>query len=397
MRSELCDCKLCNELAKPIEGVGPLQGLSVMRCAVIGVGRRTLKDYVPALVDLSARIDLIAACDVDAAAEARLTGELNRCGSEANPSFFTDHTALLDTMRPDLAIVATPHHTHNDISKDLFRRGIPVVKEKPFALSMPQARELTAAVEEYDGHMRLCVQRRYHPLYLRAKSSLQQIGATRHFEATYQLSTDAYQAGWRASSKTSGGGAIIDMGYHIIDLLHWFFGMPSLVYASAAPKLIPAAAYDVEETTLANLSYPNGVTGTLRLSLCEASKEELIRVYGSGGHIRLTRDSLQRFDRSNHVVEQVVAERSWNSASGVLVDTLDNLANPDAVQREMRDGVRVTATIEALYRSIAQQTAVKPLHEEASGVRFGTGDRRGTAGAGPEHGVSMAEAAIGMV
>ncbi|ANS70555.1 putative dehydrogenase [Streptomyces lincolnensis] len=374
-----------------------MPGLPVIRCAVIGVGRRTLDDYVPALAGLSSRIELVAACDVDPAAEARLIQALARNGHVPRPRFFPDHASLLDAVDPGLVIVATPHHTHHDITLELCRRGIPVLKEKPFALSPAEARDLAAAVREHDGHLRLCVQRRHHPLYLRAKDALGRIGAIRHFDATYQLSTDAYQAGWRAETRTSGGGAIIDMGYHIIDLLHWFFGMPSLVYASAAPKLNPDAAYDVEETTLSTLTYPNGVTGVLRLSLCESEKSELIRVYGSGGHIELTRDRLTRFDRSNRPVERVAGERSWDSASGVLVNTLDHLSDPDVTEREVQDGVRVTATIESLYRSISQQTSVRPLHEETQDARFGSGHRRGTAGTEPADGVSMAEAAIGVV
>ena len=368
-----------------------------MQCAIIGVGRRTLKDYVPALVAMASEMDLIAACDVDPAAEARLIGELARLGSRATPRFFADHLSLLDAVRPDLAIVVTPHHTHNGIVTDLFRRGIPVVKEKPFAVSLAQASDLSEAVEDYDGHLRLCVQRRYHPLYLQAKAALSEIGEIRHFEAVYQLSTDAYQAGWRASLETSGGGAIVDMGYHIIDLLHWFFGMPSLVYASAAPKLNLQADYDIEETVLANLSYRSGVTGMLRLSLCEASKEELIHIYGSGGYIKLTRDSFERFDRANNLVEKATGERSWNSASGVLLDTLASLSSREATRREVLDGVQVTAAIESLYRSIAQQTSIEPLHGENSRAYFGSGRRRGTAGAGSDSGVPVAEAAVGMV
>jgi predicted dehydrogenase len=374
-----------------------LPGLPVIRCAVIGVGRRTVDDYVPALSGLSSRIELVAACDVDPSAEALLTQALARNGHAGRPRFFPDHLSLLDAVDPGLVIVATPHHTHHEITLELCRRGIPVLKEKPFALSAAQAQSLAAAVRRHDGHLRLCVQRRHHPLYLRAKDVLGRIGAIRHFDATYQLSTDAYRTGWRADAKTSGGGAIIDMGYHIIDLLHWFFGMPSLVYASAAPKLIPDAAYDIEETTLSTLTYSNGVTGVLRLSLCESRKSELIRVYGSGGHIELTRDRLERFDRSHRLVERVSGERSWDSASAVLVNTLDHLFDPDVTERELQDGVRITATIEALYRSISRQTSVRPLHEETQDACFGSGHRRGTAGAEPADGVSMAEAAIGMV
>ncbi|MCP9211494.1 Gfo/Idh/MocA family protein [Streptomyces sp. NEAU-Y11] len=364
---------------------------------MIGIGGRTLKDYVPALVGLFPQIEIIAACDVDAAAEDRLAYELKKLGSTSRPRFFRDHKALLDEVQPDIAIVVTPHHTHVDVSKDLFQRGIPFIKEKPFALSLPQAYELADAVEKHDGHMRICVQRRYNPLYVRAKAALQEIGEVRHFDAVYQLSTDAYQAGWRAQSATSGGGAIIDMGYHIIDLLHWFFGMPSLVYASAAPKLIPSAAYDIEETVLSNLSYENGVTGTLRLSLCEASKEELIRIHGADGHIRLTKNSFERFDRSNTLVERVDGDRAVDSTSVLLVDVLDNLSNREVTRREVIDGVQITTTIESLYQSISQKSSVKTLNERTSDLCVEAGDRRRAAHSGSGNSVPLAEAATGVV
>ncbi|MFD8308505.1 Gfo/Idh/MocA family protein [Streptomyces sp. NPDC059690] len=374
-----------------------MSGLPVIRCAVIGIGHRTLDDYIPAFAGLSSRVELVAACDVDPSAQARLMDAVAEHRYGTRPRYFADHLSLLDSVDVDLAVVATPHHTHRDITLELCRRAIPVLKEKPFALTVAEARELAAAVRDHEGHLRLCVQRRYHPLYRRAKEALERIGGIRHFDAAYQLSTDAYRDGWRASARTSGGGAIIDMGYHLIDLLHWFFGMPSLVYASAAPKLIPDAEYDIEETTLSTLTYPDGVTGTLRLSLCESKKSELIRIYGSAGHIELTRDRLERYDRSNNVVERVTGARSWDSASGVLLSTLDRLSDPHVTARELKDGVQVTATIESLYRSISQQTSVRPLHEEIEDARFGSGHRRGTAGPGPGDGVSLAEAAIGVV
>ncbi|MER7172981.1 Gfo/Idh/MocA family protein [Streptomyces mesophilus] len=383
-------------ILRPVRGWA-LHFSTAVRCALIGVGRRTLKDYVPALTGLSPRVSLVATCDVDPTAETRLVDELRKLGSFERPRFFTDHRSLLDEVRPDLAIVVTPHHTHNEVSKDLISQGIPFIKEKPFALSLPQAYELADAIGGRDGHMRLCVQRRYHPLYARARAALKEIGEVRHFDAGYQLSTDAYQVGWRATTETSGGGAIIDMGYHIIDLLHWFFGMPSLVYASAAPKLIPGAAYDIEETVLSNFSYDSGVTGTLRLSLCEATKDELIRIYGTGGHIRLTKNTFERYDRSNNLVEELVGERSWDSATGLLLDVLDNFSRPEVVQREVSDGVQVTATIESLYLSIAQRTSMKPMHEEINGVYCGAGHPRGKTSAGHDRGVPLAEAAAGMV
>jgi predicted dehydrogenase len=373
------------------KGVG---GLSKLRCVLIGVGRRSLDDYVPALAELADQIELAAACDVDVTAEARLAATLADLGYRATPAFYSRYESAIDEIAPDLAVVATPHHTHLEVARSLIARGIPFLKEKPFALSLPQAYELTDLLHENAGHMRLAVQRRYHPLYICARTMLPRIGAARHYDATYQLHTDGYRAGWRAHTATAGGGAIIDMGYHLLDLLHWFFGPPSLVYATAAPKLVPAAAYDIEETVLSTLTYDSGLTGTLRLSLCEASKEELVRVHGTAGHLRLTRRSLELFDRSDNLLERMTAESAWSSAAGVLTATIADLADPAVARREVLDGVAITATIEALYRSIAQQTSVKLVTpKDIRNARFGPRYRRRLARARPEHDVPMAEAA----
>ncbi|TDC85512.1 Gfo/Idh/MocA family oxidoreductase [Micromonospora sp. KC606] len=367
-----------------------------LRCILIGVGRRALEDYVPALVDLSETIDFVAACDVDPTAEARLAAVLGR-RAEARPLFFTDRTAALDATRPDLAVIATPHHTHLEVAKNLILRGVPLLKEKPFAISLTEAHELAHLVWQHDGHVRLCVQRRYHPLYLHAKEALAELGQIRHFDASYQLNANAYHDGWRASPETAGGGAIIDMGYHIVDLLHWFFGVPSVVYATTAPKLVPTASYTIEETVLANVRYDNGTTGTLRLSLCEAAKEETIRVYGTKGHITLRRDLFERYDRSNNRVENLIGDSSWASTTDVLVDTVARLRDSTVVTQEVTAAVDITAVIESLYHSIAQQAPVKPMRQETCSDCYNA--RRGwrSSGSRPTDGVSLAQASPGLV
>ncbi|WP_165944188.1 Gfo/Idh/MocA family oxidoreductase [Micromonospora sp. KC213] len=379
-----------------VHGEDQLSSSPKVRCILVGIGRRALEDYVPALVDLSENIEFVAACDVDPMAQGRLAEELGKHG-RACPPFFTDRTAALDASHPDLAVVATPHHTHFEVTKDLVLRGIPVLKEKPFAISLAEAHELAHLIWQRDGHVRICVQRRYHPLYLHAKQALAALGQIRHFDASYQLNADAYQDGWRASPETAGGGAIIDMGYHIVDLLHWFFGVPSVVYATTAPKLIPTAGYTIEETVLANLTYDTGTTGTFRLSLCEAAKEEAIRVYGTKGHITLRRDLFERFDRSNNRVEHLTGDRGWASAADVLVDTVARLQDRAVVAQELAAAVDITATIESLYHSIAQQAPVKPMCQEMCSVCYNARLGWRDSGSRPADGVSLAQASTGLV
>lgn len=331
------------------------------RCILIGFGRRAVDDHLPALVTPALNIELIAVCDIDPLREQEMKKALENYQTKMCPSFYTNLNEALDNEQPDFAIVATPHSTHLKISEKLLRRQIPFLKEKPFAINLNDAKKLVALIEKYSGYMRLCVQRHYHPLYVYGKKALLHLGTIRHFASRYQLNANRYYFGWRSRSETAGGGAVIDMGYHIIDLIYWYFGIPSSVYAVAAPKKDEKLNYMVEETVLAELAYENGVVGSLFLSLCEPDKFEELRVYGTQGYIHLQRDFLRRYNTEDEIVESLTREPAWPSAlDDTLFDFIQNLNNRDVVREESRRGLEVMSMIESIYKSIEKKLPVNP-------------------------------------
>lgn len=331
------------------------------RCVLIGLGRRAVDDHLPALVPSLYGIELVGVCDALPEREQTLKEYMARFPDETQPQFYTDLKQALDALEPTLAIISTPHHTHLEIATELVGRGIPFLKEKPFAISLAEAHDLADLVDRHNGHMRLCVQRHFHPLYVYARKAIPHIGEFRHFKATYQLNADAYYFGWRSRPTTAGGGAVIDMGYHLIDILHWYFGSPSTIYATSAPKMMADAEYDVEETVLANFSYENGAIGNMFLSLCEPHKAEELLAYGSSGYFDLKREGLRRFDREDRLIESLTREPAWPSAvNDVLIDVITNLPNPDVVHEELQRGLEVMSIIECIYRSIETKLPLNP-------------------------------------
>jgi predicted dehydrogenase len=319
------------------------------RCMLIGFGRRAVDDHMPALYPPTHNIQLVAVCDINAEHENLLTQLVDKFPGPVHPKFYTDIRQALDETAPDFAIVATPHGTHLEIAKELLARRIPFLKEKPFAVNLHEARELADLVERHAGHMRLCVQRHYHPLYVYGRKALLHLGTLRHFAARYQLNADRYYWGWRSRPETAGGGAVIDMGYHLIDLLYWYFGIPSQVYAVAAPKKDEQLQYTVEETVLASLAYENGAVGSLFLSLCEPDKHEELRVYGTYGYVHLQRDFLRRYNPEDQLVESLTREPAWPSAvSDVLLSFVATIGDQDIVREECSRGLEVTQVIESI-------------------------------------------------
>jgi predicted dehydrogenase len=333
----------------------------IHRCLLVGLGRRAIDDHLPALIPSVNGIELVDACDALPDREELLDGYLARYPDQRRPAFYTDLESALDDLEPGFFIVATPHNTHLSIADKLVRRGIPFLKEKPFAINLAEARTLVELIERHQGHMRLCVQRHFHPLYVYGRKAIAHIGEFRHFKATDQLNADAYYVGWRSRPSTAGGGAVIDMGYHLIDLLHWYFGTPSSVYSTSAPKMLPAADYDVEETVLTSFTYENGAIGNLFLSLCEPHKAEELYVYGSTGYFALQRESLRRYDRSDTLIESLTRQPAWPSAvNDVFNDVVANFNNVDVVRNELTRGLEVMSIIECIYRSIDLRQSTSP-------------------------------------
>ncbi len=49
------------------------------------------------------------------------------------------------------------------------------------------------------------------------------------------------------------------MGYHLIDLLIWYLGLPDRVLADTSTAAVPGAGYDAEDTALVHLAYDSGL------------------------------------------------------------------------------------------------------------------------------------------
>jgi predicted dehydrogenase len=275
------------------------------------------------------------------------------------PNFYNDLDEMLLKEKPDFAIIATPHLTHFKIAEKLIKNKIPFLKEKPFAINLQEALALKELIEKNKVYFRLCVQRRFHPLYVYAHKALFHLNGIRHFDAHYQLHANAYYTGWRSTPEESGGGCVMDMGYHYVDLLYWYFGIPEQIFSVAAPKNHDNLSYSIEETTITSFKYRDGLVGNLFLSLCESQKFEELKVYGKSGSIQLQREFLKRFDNDNNLVESLTRTPAWPSAvAEVLHDFIDNFDDFEIVKNECKAGVAVIKMIDAIYSSIKEKKSI---------------------------------------
>ena len=139
----------------------------------------------------------------------------------------------------DAAVIAVPPMHVATIQHECIRLGIPYLVEKPMAASLAELLDLQRRLNEAEMGLAIGVQRRAHPSYVALKSALreQPVADLSIRIALGRPRTDA-PSGHRADRSQCRGGALLDLGYHALDLTHFLLGRPlELVSCSLASDM----------------------------------------------------------------------------------------------------------------------------------------------------------------
>jgi|CXWL01.1.fsa_nt_gi predicted dehydrogenase len=322
------------------------------RAAIIGMGNHATKTYLPGFQH-SHLAQLRAVCDIDSE---KLVQNLNHL----EVTIYKDYIQMLDSEDLDFVIITTPHNMHREIVEAAAERGVHILKEKPFARSLEEASHLKRICEDAGVHLMVTLQRRFDPIYMNFLQMKDQIGDIFFFEAKYTLFVDSPGEGWRGNVKQAGGGCILDMGYHLIDVLIWNFGLPESIVTEFSSRAHPDDKYDAEDTALISIRYENGLYGSLILSRYYPPKTELLRVVGNKGIVEVEKDNIRKLKNNGEVVESLVREHSWPMAATqidyfckVIRGERENIGSANCHLQHL-------AFIEACYQSRQNREYINP-------------------------------------
>lgn len=203
----------------------------MIKLAVVGIGRmggRHARNLIKGVVK-NAR--LVAVCDIDG-------DRLSEFCDRYKVAGFADHIKMIEEVRPDGVIIATPHYSHVSIALDCVERDVNILVEKPISVTVKEARRLTDALAEKPGLIAaMMFNQRTNRLYRKAKQLIES-GALGNIQRVNFTVTDWYRTqfyydmgGWRASWSGEGGGTLINQCVHQLDILQWLIGMPENITA----------------------------------------------------------------------------------------------------------------------------------------------------------------------
>jgi predicted dehydrogenase len=166
-----------------------------------------------------------------------------------------DPLALVASSDVDLVVIASPNDTHLPLARAALAAGKDVVVDKPFTLTLADARELVALADRSNRLISAFQNRRWDSDYLSVKAAIADglVGHVVHFESHFDRYRPEVRKRWREND-SPGGGVWFDLGPHLVDQALQLFGLPDRVLASFA-KQRPGSL--VEDWSHVVLEYPS--------------------------------------------------------------------------------------------------------------------------------------------
>jgi predicted dehydrogenase len=316
-----------------------------LRFGVVGCGAISTIFQIPALQRVP-RAELTALVDVDAAWAKTVAGKTGA------PEAYGDYRQLIG--RVDAALIATPNTTHADIACALLEHGVHVLCEKPLATTSADVARMLTAAQASGARLMAAHCLRFSPNLAKLHDLVRDglIGDVRSINAAIGGLYDAgpQRTDFRKNRTLSGGGVLIDLGVHLIDLAIWMAGgIPTSV--DYAAKSIPG--WDVESdvelalgfggSTRADITASfsrqvdptftvNGSRGWLRTSLYAPTSvtffSEEARICRHGGAQQLMLDATSMYEAQiDHFCQAVTASGDF------LVRDEEMRASMDVVER----------------------------------------------------------------
>jgi len=323
--------------------------------------------------------DVIAAgLDVDADARGRFA-------SQYGTAVFEEQSELYDAV--DAVIVTTPNKFHEEYVVNALAAGLDVFVEKPLAHTVESAERIAEAAHEAEGFCMVGFHNRFrNPV--QAVVGYRDDGAfgdITHIEADYTRRRGIPGRGsWFTRKAVAGGGSLIDIGVHAIDLALYMLDFPEVVEVSGETRAQFGTdedygyvtmwgedqgpdGFDVDDSATAFIRCADGSTISAEVAWAANrpdSQQYYVRGQDAGAGLDLSDGSLELYETGSvgvrHHRTTEIATPSRDPHSLELERFVQSVASGEAPGTNTVDeGLTVQRVLDAIYRSSTQDEAIR--------------------------------------
>lgn len=199
----------------------------------------------------------------------------------------TSAEEVIASAEVDAVYIATPVNLHCPQTIAAASAGKHVLVEKPMAMSTAECDEMIAACADADVRLSVAYYRPFYPVIHRIQELIQagEIGKVLSVSATTctPFAIDPGEDGyWRVLPEAGGGGALMDIGSHRLDLFLRLFGPVSDVKAQCGTV---AASYQADDVATLAMRFESGVHGVLHCCFGSSTDPDEFAVLGTKGRL----------------------------------------------------------------------------------------------------------------
>ncbi len=343
-----------------------------LKAAVIGVGgisNEHINGYIK-----NENVELYAFCDINAA---QLKKMAEQYGIPEERCFADKDEMLAALPEIDIVSVCTWNAAHAECTIAALNAGKNVICEKPMAMNTKQAEEMLAAAKKNNKLLQIGFVRRFGNDTEVMKDFIEadKFGDIYYAKATY-LRRNGNPGGWFGDKSRSGGGPLIDLGVHVIDLSRYLCGNPKPVSVYGAtfqklfnrPDIKGGKGYtsvsasdndicDVEDFASALIRFDNGLVLSVEASFSLNIKngEGNIQFFGTKAGAKLD-PQVEIFSEENGYLVDISFNRDTGlSFDGLFCREIDHFVDCSLNGTECispaEDGVEIMKILDAIYES----------------------------------------------
>ena len=318
-------------------------------------------------------IEIVALCDINEDILKKRSQEYNvtKC--------YVDYHDLLALDEVDAVSVCTWNSVHAQISIDALNAGKHVLCEKPMAMNTQEAQRMQQAAKANGKLLMVGFARRFGNDCALLKEFIEkdELGEIYYVKASY-LRRNGNPGGWFGDKSRSGGGPLIDLGVHVIDLTRYLMGNPKPVSVygatfqklfdrrdlAARPGYVSVSAgkddiCDVEDLATAMIRYNNGAVVTVEASFSLNLEKPTgsIEMFGTKSGAKMD-PSLTLYSQWNgHMTNVSFDTPTALSFEGLFENEINHFVAclKDGIECRSpgQDGVTIMQILDAIYESAA--------------------------------------------
>lgn len=344
-----------------------------LRYACIGAGGIARKKHV-AGYSKQPNVELIAICDTDKIFATKLASDF---GVE---KVYTDYKEMLEKEDLDIVSICTPNFTHRDMTIAALEAGVNVHVEKPIAMNAKEAAEIVECEKKTGKQVMQGMNKRFLGQTVMVQRLMEEgfFGEVYRARCGWERNSGIPGIGrWFTDKKLSGGGALIDLGAHYLDVTLHMMGWPRATsvlgntyekFGKSGDRIRrgyrsdPNGVYDVEDMATGYVRMANGATLDFVFSWASNRDHEVryVEFCGTKGGCQIHDEHIELYTQMGGSCFTLTPDPATIPLDlDECKHFCDAIISGNKVSTTADQGLEIMKIIDALYLSAANQEEVK--------------------------------------